>query len=106
MSGRTLPRRSRRAGHGPLGDLGRSAARRRHQLGITQHQLALLADVGERSVQSLEAGKLSLRIDVLLKILDAIGLALVAMPKSEARQLSMPATVVVEEGRASTREAD
>jgi HTH-type transcriptional regulator/antitoxin HipB len=96
---RAKPRRSGRAGRGPLGDLGLAAAERRRQIGLTQRDLAALAGVSERSVQSLEAGKLSLRADVLTKILEALGLALVAVPTSKARRLEDGGAVLVRERR-------
>jgi transcriptional regulator with XRE-family HTH domain len=97
MPPRTAPRRSRSAGRGPLGDLGRAAAERRRELGLTQRELAALAAVSERSVQSLEAGKLSLRADVLTKILSALGLVLVAVPTSQAQRLRHAGGVPVRE---------
>ncbi len=70
-------------------------AQRRRNLGLTQRELALLAGVSERSIQSLEAGKDSLRADVLTKVLDSLGFALVAMPKSHARRLKRAQGVVL-----------
>lgn len=96
---RSSPRRSGRAGRGPLGDLGLAAAERRREIGLTQRDLAALAGVGERSVQSLEAGKLSLRADVLTKILGALGLSLVAVPTSQARRLEGGGAVPVRQRR-------
>lgn len=91
----TAPRRSERAGQGPLGDLGLVAAQRRRALGMTQRELASLVEVSERSIQSLEVGKPTMRADVLIKVLDGLGLALVAMPKSVARRHESSASVVV-----------
>ncbi|MPY99052.1 MAG: helix-turn-helix domain-containing protein [Actinophytocola sp.] len=88
MPTRTGPRRTRREDAGPLGRLATLAAERRRALRLTQRELAELAEVSERSIQALEAGKLSIRADILLKILDALGLALAALPKSHARRLS------------------
>jgi len=73
---------------GPLGGLATLAAERRRAMRLTQRELAELVGVSERSIQALEAGKLSMRADILLKILDALGLALAALPKSQARRLS------------------
>lgn len=88
MRSRTGPRRTRRDETGPLGGLATIAAERRRALGLTQRELAVLAAVSERSIQALEGGKLSMRADILLKTLDALGLALAALPKSHARRLS------------------
>jgi len=88
MPNRTGPRRTRRDDAGPLGRLAALARERRRALGLTQRELADLAGVSERSIQALEAGKLSMRADILLKTLDALGLTLAALPKSHARRLS------------------
>lgn len=88
MGSRSKPRRTVRAGRGSAGGLGAVAAERRRSLGLTQRELSLLAGVSERSVQALEAGKLSMRADILMNVLDALGLSLAAMPKSEARRLA------------------
>lgn len=88
VGSRSKPRRTVRAGRDSAGGLGAVAAERRRSLGLTQRELSLLAGVSERSVQALEAGKLSMRADILMNVLDALGLSLAAMPKSEARRLA------------------
>lgn len=93
--GRTGPRR-RSSGTGPLGAVGALAATRRRELGLTQHELSALTDVGERTVQALEAGKGTLRLDVVLKLLDGLGLAIVVVPRSRARQLDAPGAAVLD----------
>lgn len=93
MTGAPRPRRTRH--DEPAGALGPAAARRRHALGLTQRDLALLAGVGERSIQALEAGKLTVRLDIVMKILAPLGLALAALPKSHARRLSEAENAVV-----------
>ena len=50
------------------------AARKR--LGLTQPQLALAAGVGVRFIVDLEAGKPTIRLATLLKVLNALGGAL------------------------------
>ena len=47
------------------------AARRR--LGLTQPQLALAAGVGVRIIVELEAGKPTIRLETLLKVLHTLG---------------------------------
>jgi y4mF family transcriptional regulator len=47
------------------------AARKR--LGLTQPQLALAAGVGVRFIVDLEAGKPTIRLETLLKVLNALG---------------------------------
>lgn len=53
-----------------LGDVLRSA---RKQLGLTQPQLALAAGVGVRFIVELEAGKPTLRLQHVLRVIDALG---------------------------------
>ena len=53
-----------------LGDALRSA---RKQLGLTQPQLALAAGVGVRFIVDLEAGKPTLRLETVLRVIDALG---------------------------------
>jgi len=53
-----------------LGDALRSA---RRQLGLTQPQLALAAGVGIRFIVDLEAGKPTMRLENVLRVIDALG---------------------------------
>lgn len=53
-----------------LGDALRAA---RKQLGLTQPQLALAAGVGVRFIVDLEAGKPTLRLENVLRVIDAVG---------------------------------
>ena len=53
-----------------LGDALRAA---RKQLGLTQPQLALAAVVGVRFIVELEAGKPTLRLENVLRVIDALG---------------------------------
>lgn len=53
-----------------LGDALRAA---RKQLGLTQPQLALAAGVGVRFVVDLEAGKPTVRLEQVLRVIDALG---------------------------------
>lgn len=48
--------------------------RRRKELGLTQSELADLAEVSERLVRDLEGGRLTIGTDKFLAILDALGL--------------------------------
>ena len=45
----------------------------RKQLGLTQPQLALAAGVGVRAIVELEAGKPTLRLEHVLRVIDALG---------------------------------
>lgn len=64
-----------------LGDAIRVA---RKQLGLTQPQLALAAGVGVRFIVDLEAGKATLRLENVLRVIDALGgtLQLIGLPPS------------------------
>lgn len=66
-----------------LGDALRAA---RKQLGLTQPQLALAAGVGVRFIVDLESGKPTLRLENVLRVIDALGgeLLLRGLPSSEA----------------------
>lgn len=62
-----------------LGDALRTA---RKQLGLTQPELALAAGVGVRFIVDLEAGKPTLRLENVLRVIDALGgeLRLIGVP--------------------------
>jgi HTH-type transcriptional regulator / antitoxin HipB len=55
------------------GALGLAARSARKQLGLTQPQLALAAGVGVRFIVDLEAGKPTLRLETVLRVLHALG---------------------------------
>ncbi|MEO5794142.1 MAG: helix-turn-helix transcriptional regulator [Rhodoferax sp.] len=57
--------------------LGQATRAARKQLGLTQPQLALAAGVGVRFVVELEAGKPTLRLEHILRVLHALGGSLV-----------------------------
>jgi HTH-type transcriptional regulator/antitoxin HipB len=64
-----------------LGEVLRAA---RKQLGLTQPQLALAAGVGVRFVVELEAGKPTLRLETVLRVIEALGgeINLVGLPSA------------------------
>lgn len=66
-------------------DLGIFVRGRRKANGLTQQELAELAEVGTRLVSELERGKATLRMDVVNRVLKVFGkqLGLVAVSKSE-----------------------
>lgn len=76
----TGPRRRRSAPLGPLGGLAELAANRRRLLGLTQRAAAELAGVGVSSIYAVEDGSDRITLAILLRIFDALGLALVATP--------------------------
>lgn len=66
--------------------LGAALRAARKQLGLTQPQLALAAGVGVRFIVDLEAGKPTLRLESVLRVIDALGgeLQLSGLPTAEA----------------------
>lgn len=59
-------------------DVGAQVRARRKELGLTQDDLADLAECSPRFIRSLEAGKATVRMDKLLDVLEALGLELAA----------------------------
>lgn len=53
--------------------LGQALRTARKQLDLTQSQLALAAGVGVRFIVDLEAGKPTLRLENVLRVIDALG---------------------------------
>jgi len=53
--------------------LGQTLRAARKQLGLTQSQLALAAGVGLRFIVDLEAGKPTLRLVNVLRVIEALG---------------------------------
>lgn len=53
--------------------LGQAVRGARKQLGLTQPQLALVANVGVRFIVDLEAGKPTLRLENILRVLNTLG---------------------------------
>lgn len=56
--------------------LGQIAREARKRLGLTQPQLALAAGVGVRFIVELEAGKPTVRLESVLRVLHALGVQL------------------------------
>jgi y4mF family transcriptional regulator len=57
---------------------------RRRALALSQQDLADLAGVSERFVRFVEQGKPSIQLDVLVAVLDALGLDLAVQPRGGA----------------------
>ncbi|MBS0545602.1 MAG: helix-turn-helix transcriptional regulator [Proteobacteria bacterium] len=53
--------------------LGEALRAARKRLGLTQPQLALAAGVGIRFIVDLEAGKPTIRLENVLRVIDALG---------------------------------
>jgi y4mF family transcriptional regulator len=56
--------------------IGRSVREARHRQGIDQATLALVANVAVRSIHRVENGEPTVRLDVVTRILSALGLEL------------------------------
>ena len=54
-------------------DLGNAIRKTRKALGLTQPQLALAAGVGVRFIVELEAGKPTVRLENVLRVVGALG---------------------------------
>lgn len=64
------------------GTLGAQVRARRKSLGLTQQQAADLAEVSAKFVRDVERGKPSVQLDTLTRVLDALGLELVAVVRT------------------------
>jgi HTH-type transcriptional regulator / antitoxin HipB len=56
--------------------IGEAVREERRRQGLDQRTLALVANVGERSIYRIEKGEQTVRLDVLLRVLAALGLQL------------------------------
>ena len=68
--------------------MGQALRAARKQLGLTQPQLALAAGVGVRFIVDLEAGKPTVRLESVLRVIDALGgeLQLSGLPANAAEE--------------------
>lgn len=57
-------------------ELGRALRAMRKALGLTQSEVALVAACGVRFIVEAEAGKPTLRLDTLLRVIQALGATL------------------------------
>jgi HTH-type transcriptional regulator / antitoxin HipB len=68
--------------------LGAALRAARKRLGLTQSDLALAAGVGLRFIVDLEGGKATVRLEQVLRVIDALGGALVLTGMDAAAQPS------------------
>ncbi|GCE36145.1 helix-turn-helix domain-containing protein [Rhodococcus sp. USK10] len=73
------PRRRERTDTGGISD---GFVARRHQLGLTQAELADLAGVSRSSVQSIESGRGTVQLDLVDAVADAMGCRLALLTRS------------------------
>ena len=53
----------------------------RHKARLSQDELADLANISRRPLYLMESGKGAVRLDTLIKVLDALGLEMIIQPK-------------------------
>ena len=63
-------------------DVGDFARRQRQLLGLKQEDVSGLANTGNRFIVDLEKGKPTLQLQMVLEVLDLLGLEVVVQPKS------------------------
>lgn len=63
--------------NGYMADVAMAVRSRRRQLGVDQETVARLAGVSRKAVSEIERAKPTIRVDVLVKVLDAVGLDLI-----------------------------
>ncbi len=63
-------------------DVGDIARRQRQLLGLKQEDVSGLANTGNRFIVDLEKGKPTLQLQMVLEVLDLLGLEVVVQPKS------------------------
>ena len=63
-----------------VGQIGTSVRETRKRLGMTQSELALVSGVGLRFIHDLERGKPTIRLEPMLRVLEALGIQLEAVP--------------------------
>lgn len=66
-------------------DLGRAIRARRRAQGLGQEELALLADSHRNRVAEIERGGATERLQLLLRLLNELGLELVVRPRNARR---------------------
>ncbi len=66
-------------------EIGRLVREMRKAQGISQEQLAGVANTGVRFVSDLENGKPSIQVDKMIQVLEALGLGLYAMNRWEIK---------------------
>jgi len=80
-------------------ELGAALRGARKNLGLTQPQLALAAGVGVRFIVDLEAGKPTLRLQPLMRVIDALGGELHLKGLPQAAQASNDANAQLKQPR-------
>ena len=69
----------------PTEEIARSVRDERKRQGLDQATLALIANVGVRSIHRIEHAEETVRLDVVLRVLSALGLELRVARRGERR---------------------
>jgi|GEM_PF-1200556 len=70
--------------------IGLAVREARRGLGLSQDEVAFAAHVSPRTVFSIEKGKVTVRLDMLTRVLAAVGLALEAVPRDRVWRPGAP----------------
>ena len=70
--------------------LGREARDARRRLGLDQEEVAFAANVSPRTVFAIEKGKPTVRLDMLVRVLAAVGLRLAVEDRDRAWRPGAP----------------
>jgi DNA-binding XRE family transcriptional regulator len=70
--------------------IGLAARESRRRLGLSQDEVAFAAHVSPRTVFAVEKGKATVRLDMLTRVLSAVGLTLEAMPRDRVWRPDAP----------------
>lgn len=73
-----------------LKTVGANIRRERMATGLTQEKLAELSELAPRTIQKIEAGKITILITTLRRLRQAIGCSYEALLKEEDRRRSLP----------------
>lgn len=66
-----------------LAHIAQAVREERHRQGLDQRTLALVANVGVRSVHRIENAEATVRLDILMRVLGALGLELDVRPRGD-----------------------
>lgn len=70
-----------------MNELGEKVAARRNELGLSQADLAAQVDVHQTMISYIERGEKKPSLEVLIRLQDALGVALLPVPAQTAVQL-------------------
>ncbi|HUN78463.1 MAG TPA: helix-turn-helix transcriptional regulator [Solirubrobacteraceae bacterium] len=68
----------------PTREIARRVRDERRRQGMDQRTLALVANVGVRSIHRIESGEQTIRLDILLRVLRALGMQLTVTSRARS----------------------